>query len=165
MEFTQAILRKEYTTGGPTPVMAQELESLLSRLDHQHTQLESRTGHVTRLNQLVAYSAGTSDAESDAIVKLNFLNDRLQSFSATTEMDQARLQTATRGISNLTQVVQENYDATHQRIDEERSTSLRTMENLEKGFKLYPRLRESGPHLPCTVPSKPRVTPITDQSP
>ena len=121
--------------------MEQELESPRSQLDHQQVQMSSISDHFTRLNQLVAYTAGTSDAEADALVRLNFLNDsfqslndRFQSLVVTTEMDQTRLRTATRGISDLTRIVTENKDATHRRIDEERSTSPRTMENQEKGL-------------------------------
>ena len=122
--------------------MEQELDSLLSQLDHQQVQLSSLSDHVTRLNQLVAYTAGTSDAEPDALVKLNFLNDRFQSFNdrfqsllVTTEMDQTRLGTATRGISDLTRIVKEHNDVMQSRIDEERSTSLRTMGKPGKGFQ------------------------------
>ena len=119
--------------------MEQELESLLSQLDHQQVQLSSLSDHVTRLNQLVAYTAGTSDAEPDALVKLNFLNDRwfqsfndlFQSILVNTEMGQTRLGTAARGVNDLTQIVKANDDATNWRIDEEGSTGLgRTMKKV-----------------------------------
>ena len=114
--------------------MEQVLEALQSQLAQHQVTLSSLSDSIVRLNHAVTYTAGTPDADGDSLVRLPFMNERLKSFEVAAEMDQSRLQIFTREISDLRRMVTDANDAVHQRIDGERSTSLATMENLDKGY-------------------------------
>jgi len=62
------------------------------------------------------------------------LNERLRSFEIAAQTGQSRLNLFNREISDLRQMVTDANDAVHRRINGERSTSLATMENLDKGY-------------------------------
>ena len=113
--------------------MDQVLESLQSQLAQQVTR-SSLSDSIVRLNQAVTYTAGTPDAAGDALVRLPFLNDRLNSFEVAAETDQSRLKIFNREISDLRRMVTDANDAVHRRIDAEHSTSLGTIEDLDKGL-------------------------------
>ena len=113
--------------------MDQVLESLHSQLFQQQGNLSRLSDSFVRFNHAVSHTAGTPDAAGDALVRLPFLNDRLQSLDVAAQTDQSRVRICNREISDLRRMITESNDAIHQRIDTERSTSLRTMENLEKG--------------------------------
>ena len=115
--------------------MDQVLVELQPQLSQQRATLSRLSDSFVTLHHAVTNTAGTPDAPGDALVRLPFLNDKLQPLHLATKADESRARTCNREIGDLRQVVTDANVAIHQRIDNERSTGLRTMEDLASGFK------------------------------
>ena len=128
--------------------MDQELEYLRSQLEQQQSLLSSLTDRITSIDHSVTYSAGTSDAEESPLVRLWFFNEHIRPLAVAADSDQSRWKALIRELDVLKRSVNDANAVLHLRIDEERSTSLSTMENLGKGVERGSRLRGSGKEPP-----------------
>ena len=112
--------------------MEQEMEHLRSQLEQQQSLLSSLTDRITSIDHAVTYTAGTSDAATDPLVKLRFFNEHIRHFAVAADSDQSRGKALIREPNVLKRSVNDANAVLHLRIDEERSTSLSTMETLAR---------------------------------
>ena len=114
--------------------MAQELEDLRSQFEQQQLVISSLVDRITVIDHLVSYTAGTSDAETNPLVRLKFLHEHTKSFSAAADSDQLRGKALKREMELLKRSVDVSHVELHDRINLERDRHLSTMENLDRGL-------------------------------
>ena len=70
--------------------MAQELDDLRSQVKQQEVVMSSLTDQIGRINEILSYTAGTSNAETNPLVRLEFFHDKTKPLIAAHHSDQLR---------------------------------------------------------------------------
>ena len=79
------------------------MNSLRSQIEQQQTTLSSLTDHITSFNQSITSTAGTSDAGGNALVRLQFLDDRFSPLESSAERNKNIWDTLSREVNDLRQ--------------------------------------------------------------
>ena len=69
--------------------MEQELDALRSQFEEQQASLSSPAAIITNLNQAVTNTAGAQGAAGNPLVRLEFLNDSIESREADASIDRS----------------------------------------------------------------------------
>ena len=110
---------------------------------HQQNTLASLSDRITRIDLSLAYTAGITDAAEDPLVRARFFHEHVTRLTLAADLDGNRWGSLFRELEHLRHEVNGANSALHLRVDEERGTSLRTMQNLEGALSKLRTLEES----------------------
>ena len=120
-----------------------QAEEQQSTIAHQQNTLASLSDRITRIDHSLAYTAGTTDAAEDPLVRERFFHEHVSRLTVAADLDENRWGSASREMNRLIHEVNSAISALHLRVDEERGTGLRTMQNLEGALAKLRTLEES----------------------
>ena len=110
--------------------MAQELADLRSQVQQQQTHISSLTDSITRINEQLSYTAGTSGAGVDPLVRLEFFRKETSAEFTAAHFDSQRVQ----GLIREMELLRPSVAELQARVASDHTTNLTTADVLNKGL-------------------------------
>ena len=107
------------------------LEDQQGTIASQQLTLASLSDTVSRVNHNLAYTAGTTGADEDSLVRARYFNEHLTKLNLAADHDGNRWGSLSRELDRLRHEVNGATSTLHLRVNEERGTNLKTMQNLD----------------------------------